>query len=182
MKVLKWLLIVIVVLVLVVLGWLAYMGVFTTPKVSVQKIGPYTLVYEEYTGPYSGSGPVIGRVYSALKADGIETRKGFGIYLNDPKNTTPDQLRSLLGCVLEEKDLGKAGQLRKQFKVSRWAAADCLVAEFPIRNNLSYMIGPLKVYPALNKELNARGWKMGACLELYDMPAKKILFIFQIAK
>ena len=180
MKILKWVLVVLVVLVLALLAFLAYMGVFSTPTVTEQIIGPYTLVYEEYTGPYSGSGKVIGSVYSALKKDKIETLKGFGIYLNNPNNTAPDQLKSLLGCVLEEKDLGKVRQIKKNYKVMKWEAKDCLVTEFPIRNNLSYMIGPMKVYPLLNKELTAKGYKMGRALELYDMPAMKTLYIFEI--
>lgn len=182
MKIIKWSLIVLVVLVLLAAAWLAYMGVFSTPKVTRQKIGPYTLVYEEYTGPYSDTGKVIKRVYDSCTAVGVVTSKGFGIYLNNPKMTEPDKLQSEIGCVLEEKDLDKAGLLQKKFKVKVWPASDCLVAEFPIRNDLSYMIGPLKVYPELNKALAAEKAKLGAAMELYDVPAKKILYIFQIAK
>jgi DNA gyrase inhibitor GyrI len=182
MKILKWFLIVLVVLVLAAAAWLAYMGVFSTPKVSVQKVGPYTLIYEEYTGPYSDTGKVIKKVDEACRAAGIVTTKAFGIYLNNPKVTEPNKLQSEIGVVLADKDLAKARALRKTLKVKVWPASDCLVAEFPVRNDLSYMIGPLKVYPELNKALEAKKAKLGAALELYDMPAKKTLFIFQLAK
>ncbi|MFA5113902.1 MAG: GyrI-like domain-containing protein [Candidatus Margulisiibacteriota bacterium] len=182
MKIIKWGLIVIVALVLIVAAWLAYMGVFSTPKVTVQKVGPYTLVYEEYVGPYSNTGKVIQRVYDGCTLEGVMTEKGFGIYLNDPKMVDQNKMRSEIGCVLEAKDFGKARQLRKKFKIKTWRASDCLVAEFPIRNNLSYMIGPFKAYPELNKAMNAKKAELGACMELYDMPARKTLYIFQLAK
>jgi hypothetical protein len=182
MKIIKWFLIVLVALVLVIAAWLAYMGIFSTPKVTVQKIGPYTLVYEEYVGSYSNTGKVLQRVYDGCTLEGVKTEKGFGIYLNNPKMTDPSKLQSEIGCVLEAKDLGKARLLRRKFKVKVWQASDCLVAEFPIRNNLSYMIGPFKVYPELNKAMAARKAKLGACMELYDVPAKKTLFIFQLVK
>jgi hypothetical protein len=181
-KFLKWLLIVVVILVLVIVAWLAYLGVFSVPQVTARKIGPYTLVYEDYTGPYSGTGQVISGVYEALKKEGVITFKGFGIYLDNPKDVAPDKLRSQLGCVLEDKDRGRAMELWKKFKVMDWPARDCLVAEFPIRSDLSYMIGPMKAYPELDKAFKAKGYKLGACLELYDLPAKKALYIFQIAK
>lgn len=182
MNILKQVLIFLVVLVLSVAAWLAYMGVFLTPQVTMQKIGPYTLVYEEYVGPYSDTGKVIQRVYNGCTAEGVMTVKGFGIYLNDPKTTAPDKMKSEIGCVLETKDLGKARLLRNKFKVKVWPAVDCLVTEFPIRNDLSYMIGPFKAYPELNKALTARKAKLVTCLELYDMPAKKTLYIIKIAK
>lgn len=182
MKILKWILIVIVFLVLSLAAFLVYLGVFSTPQVTEQKVGPYTLVYEEYTGPYSNSGQVVGKVFNALKAEGIITVKGFGVYLDNPAVTASDKTRSYLGCVLEDRDLAKVSQLEKKFKVMQWKPTDCLVAEFPIRNNLSYMIGPMKVYPELNKAMTAKGYKTGSCMELYDIPAMKIFYLFEIVK
>ncbi len=182
MKIIKWILIVIVLLVIALAAFLWYLGVFSTPKVVEQKIGPFTLVYEEYTGPYSGSGTVMARISRELKAEGVSISRGFGIYLNNPNTTVPDQLKSDLGFILENKDLARVKDLKKKFKVMKWDAKDCLVAEFPLRNDLSYMVGPMKAYPELNKAIKAGGYKMGGCLEIYDMPAMKILFVFEIKK
>ncbi|HTY13918.1 MAG TPA: GyrI-like domain-containing protein [Candidatus Omnitrophota bacterium] len=182
MKILKWALIVIVVIVIALAVFLWYMGAFSAPKVTERKIGPFLLAYEEYTGPYSGIEAVMKRVDLALTAQGIKASRGFGIYLNDPNTTSPDQLRSELGYVIEEKDQALANKLGKEIKLTKWAAKNCLVAEFPLRNNLSYMIGPMKAYPELSKAFKAKNYKMGGCMELYDMPAGKIFFIFEIAK
>jgi hypothetical protein len=182
LKFLKWLVIVIVVLALIVVAWLAYMGFFAKLTVTEQQIGPYTLVYEEYVGPYSDTGKVIKRVYDGCKQEGVMTLKGFGIYLTSPKEVAWDKQRSEIGCVLEPQDLGKARKLAKKFKIKVWPKSSCLVTEFPIKSDLSYMIGPMKAYPELNKAMAAKKAKLGYCMELYDMPAKKTLFIFQLAK
>lgn len=182
MKILKKLGITLVALIVIVVAWLAYMGVFISLKVSAQKIGPYTLVYEEYVGPYSDTGKVIKRVYDGCTQEGVVTLKGFGIYLSDPKTTDWNKARSEIGCVLEAKDLGKAKKLAKKFKVKVWPVANCLVTDFPIKNDLSYMIGPMKAYPALNQALTAKKAQLATCLELYDLPAKKILFVFKLGK
>jgi hypothetical protein len=182
MKILKWSLIILAVLIVALLGYLAYLGVFSALKVTEQKLGPYTLAYAEYMGPYSGSGPILTRVNNSLKQDGVECTKGFGIYFDDPKQVAADKLRSKLGCIIEAKDLAKFGKVSRKYKIMKWPARDCLVTEFPIRSDLSYMIGPMKAYPELNKALKAKGYKMSTVMELYDMPAKKILYIMVIAK
>lgn len=183
MKILRWILIILAVLIMALLAFLWYMGVFATVKVTEQKVGPYMLVYEKYVGPYSNTGQILQKVYGALKKEGITTTKGFGIYLNNPNQTSPDKLESEIGCVLENKDLNRVGELKKKkFLVKKWEEQNCLVVELPIRNNLSYMIGPFKAYPELNKALNAKKYKMTGCLELYDMAAMKTFYIFAIAK
>ncbi|MCU0641345.1 MAG: hypothetical protein MUC35_04575 [Candidatus Margulisbacteria bacterium] len=182
LKFLKWLLIAILALALVIVVWLVYMGVFTKLTVTEREIGPYTLVYEEYVGPYSDTGRVIQRVYDGCTQEGVMTTKGFGIYLTSPKETAWDKSRSEIGCVLEPQDLGKARMLARKFRLKVWPKTKCLVTEFPIKNNFSYMIGPMKAYPELNKAMETRKLKLGTCMELYDLPAKKTLFIFKVVR
>lgn len=182
MKILKWSLIVLLVLIVALLGYLSYLGVFSALKVTEQKIGPYTLAYAEYMGPYSGTGPTLTKVYNSLKQDGVECSKGFGIYFDDPKQVAADKLRSKLGCVIEAKDLAKFSKVSRKYKVMKWPAKNCLVTEFPIRSNLSYMIGPLKAYPAIMKYTKEKGIQSSLALEIYDMQTKKILYIMEIAK
>ncbi|MFA4906051.1 MAG: hypothetical protein WC645_06075 [Candidatus Margulisiibacteriota bacterium] len=179
MKILKWLLIILAVLIIALLGYLAYLGAFSSLKVTEMKMGPYVLVYEDYMGPYSGIGPVLNRVNASLKQKGIESSKGFGIYLDDPKLVKADKLRSKLGFIIEAKDRSKVG---KQVKLMNWPTKMCLVTELPIRSNLSYMIGPMKAYPALAQYAKDKSIKISQAMEIYDMPAKKIFFIMVTAK
>jgi hypothetical protein len=181
-KILKWLLIVVALVVLLAAGFLTYLGFFSEMKVSESLMGPYTIAYESFTGPYAQTGPVFANVYTVLKTVGIKTTLGLGIYYDDPSKVAADKLRSDCGVVIEAKDLAKLKALQVKFKVKRLGQNDCLVTEFPIRNTLSYMIGPMKAYPALMKAATAKGYQGIMTYELYDEGQGKISFVLVIAK
>lgn len=182
MKILKWILIILVVIVLLAVGFLAYMGLFSTMKVSEAKMGPYTIAYESFVGPYSQTGPVFAKVTAELKTAGIAATQGLGIYYDDPSKVPSDKLRSDCGAVIKNKDVTKLYLIRTKLKVKRLAKKDSIVAEFPIRNVISYMIGPMKAYPALTKYILEKKYKMTMSYELYDEAQGKIFFVFVIAK
>ena len=182
MKILKWILIVILVLLLLVLAFLAYMGFFSSLKIYEAKKGPYVIAFERFVGPYAKTGPVFDRVYKGLKAEGIETKRGLGIYYDDPSRVPAEELRSDCGVVIETKDLPRFRKVKHKFKVKWIPKKDSVVLEFPIRNMLSYMMGPMKAYPALMKYAKEKGYKIKMTYELYDESKKKIFFVMVIAK
>jgi hypothetical protein len=163
--------------VLVLLGFLGYMRIFVPLTFSQTTMGPYTIAYESFTGPYAKTGQVFDKVYKTLGAEGIATTVGLGIYYDDPSKTPQDQLRSDCGVVLQEKDLARVPELQKRFSIKTLAASPAVVTRFPIRNNLSYMLGPIKVYPALTKKLASEKITPTLMYEMYDMPAKQITFV-----
>jgi hypothetical protein len=55
-----------------------------------------------------------------------------------------------VGAVIDSKDASKLGSI-KDIKVKTIAAGNSIVVEFPLKNALSYMIGPMKVYPVITK-------------------------------
>jgi hypothetical protein len=56
-----------------------------------------------------------------------------------------------------------------------------LVAVLPIRNVMSYMFGPMKAYPAIMKYAKVKQVLLGdVSYEIYDMPNKKIYYVFQV--
>jgi len=181
-KLLKWLLIVLLVFAGVSFILLAYMGVLTEPSVSESKMGPYLLVYEEYVGPYMNTGKVFDKVYNAVKNDGIETTRGLGVYFDDPSKVPADKLRSECGVVIESKDAAKFARVSRKYMSKKIKASDSLVVEFPIRSSFSYMIGPMKAYPALGKYAQSKNYEIKGTYELYDHPAGKIFFVMEIAK
>ncbi|MFA6169637.1 MAG: hypothetical protein WC772_02560 [Candidatus Margulisiibacteriota bacterium] len=183
MKVVKIILWIVAILLVAIVGWLYYMGFFSTLKVTEKAVGPYTLVYEDYTGPYSNTGPVVQAVFDRLAKDGIKPIDGFGIYLDDPSKVKASQLRSQVGCVLADKDLKAFKKVAKKYKVLKLAKMMGITTEFPIKNNLSYMIGPMKAYPAIMKYMTEKkiaNEQIGTCLEYYDMAGMKITFVFQL--
>jgi len=182
MKILKWILIILAVIVLLAIGFMAYMGIFSPMKPYEAKMGPYTIAYESFIGPYAKTGPVFARVSEALKAEGIVTTRGLGIYYDNPSQVPADKLRSDCGVVIEEKDLAKFNKIKTKFKVKEIAQKDSVVVEFPIRNAVSYMIGPMKAYPALMKYAGEKNYKMTMIYELYDEAHGKVFFVMVIEK
>lgn len=154
--------------------FMAYLGMFGTVAVAEREMGPYTMVYESFVGPYAQSGQVFDRLYKSLKADGIESEDGIGIYYDNPAKTPANQLRSDCACVLTPDQVVKAQSLGTKYRFKTIGKSPCLVAEFPIRSPLSYMIGPMKTYPAIMQAAKAKGWTIDAPYEYYAMKAKKM--------
>jgi len=125
---------------------------------------------------------VFDKVYEAVKADGISTTRGLGIYFDDPSKVPSDKLRSQCGLVIEEKDYPAFAAVGKKYRSKVLNLSDSVVAEFPIRNSLSYAFGPMKAYPALDRYTREKGYKVSDPYELYDMPAGKIYFVVPIVK
>lgn len=180
MKIIKWIGIVLVVLLVVTAAFFWYMGLFNTLKVSEQEVGPYTYAYEKFVGPYWDTEHVFQKVERSLKAEGIATDKAIGIYYDDPAKAAKEKLRSDCGLVLEEKDLSKVPDLKKKYMVATMPKKMSIVVEFTARNKLSYMLGPMKGYPALMKYAQGKGYKIAMPYEFYTK--EKILYIMEIVK
>lgn len=180
MKTLKIILITLASLFFIILlcGW--YIGFFKNIEPTEKQEGGYTAAGMEFTGPYSKAGKYIMDVDNKLKAMGIACEKGFGIYYDDPKAVPAEKCRSFVGNILEEKDFNRIPELKSAgFRIDSIPRAKAVIAEFPIKNTLSYMFGPMKVYPALSKYMSEKGYKCALSLEVYDTPNKKIIFIMQ---
>jgi type II secretory pathway pseudopilin PulG len=183
MKIFKIALVVIVVIVVLLTSLVWYLGFFTNINVEDKLEGGYTLVGKEYIGTYAGSGKFMVEVDKELNNLGITSQKGFGVYYNDPKTVPADKCRSYVGDVLEEKYSGKIEELKlKGFKIDTIPLAKSIVAYFPIKSDLSYMIGPIKVYPEFTKFINENGYKVVTSIEIYDTSEKRIEYIMQYTK
>lgn len=175
--------VVVVVLVLAVaaLAYLAYAGAFASVKVTGQKMGPYNLMFTQQKGDYRQTGKTIMAVADALKALGVEPESAFGIYYDNPREVKKEDLRADVGMILTSAELRKAAKLRKQYKTRTLAAQDCLTAEMPFKGGVSIYLGIMKAYPALGREAEARGMRLGAIMEIY-VPGKTITYVAQIRK
>ncbi len=170
-------------LILIFGSFLSYMGFFVTPVVMEKELGPYTIAYESFTGSYAESGKIFDKVFKSLKKDGIETTLGLGVYYDDPAKVPANKLRSDCGCVIAEKDLLVFGKVQNKYKTKIIPKAKRMVAEFPLKNILSYMIGPMKVYPQFLKYAQEKKYKNSTLgIEIYDQKQKKIIFMMDIDK
>lgn len=67
---------------LIVVAIYVYLGGFYDLKIRTENVGGETLVYQETKGDYNKLGPVNDEIYYYLLNDlGVETYKGFGIFL-----------------------------------------------------------------------------------------------------
>jgi hypothetical protein len=158
-------------------------GFFTKIYVSEKILGPVTFVYTSYQGDYTKVGaPMKAFCAKVQKEYKLSSSKGYAIYYSDPKTTKTADLKSDLGFLLEGKDALKMPAIMKKYHV-RWIGPKKYVtATFPIKNDASYMIGALKVYPELGKYMTAKGYKMSPAFEMYDVPAKLITYGFEVKK
>src|SRR3989339_1202401 len=116
------------VILVAIFGFLYYMGMFSLITPAEKMMGPYTMVYEEFVGDYSKSGPVFEKVYKALVAEGVTTtRRGIGVYYDNPRDVPADKRRSDCGAIIEGVTPAKMQELSKKFKVRTIQASSALV-------------------------------------------------------
>lgn len=176
----KKLLIIILILLALIIGALAYMGAFAGVEFEERTTSTYTLVYENYVGDYSTTNKVMDRIYLSLLEDGIETTKGFGIYFDNPQEVPAEECRSRVGCIVEPADKTKLEAVADKYNIQTWEARPCIVTEFPYKNQFSILLGIMKVYTAFEAYLKDKNIEPQPIMELYDEPAKKILYIMPL--
>jgi len=180
MRILRKVMLILIALILIAIGFFWYMGAFTTIQIAEKEEGGYLVAGMEVIGPYSKVGRYMGDVDSKLKKLGVISTKGFGIYYDDPANTPQEKCRSLVGNILDKKNFDKIKDIQAEgLKIDSIPKAKSVVAEFPIKNMLSYMIGPMKVYPVFSKYMKEKKYKPVLSFEIYDNADKKIIFVMQ---
>lgn len=178
MKTLRIILVLLGLFILGILAYMMYLGAFKTIKVEIKEGGGEVLVYEEMIGDYSKSAKVMDRIYEdLLNKEKIETYKGFGIYFDNPQVVDKENLRSELGCILEEKDYDRIEDLANRFNIKTFPVDNYLTAEMPYYGKMSVFIGIFKVYPAFEKfAIDNNIGDEGEVMEIYDIPKKKIIY------
>jgi len=172
----------IIAVIVIIIAILAYwLGAFAKLNIEEAAAGPYVLVYEEHVGPYSGIKAVQdGIYYRLLNEEQISTTKGFGIYYDNPKVVDKEKLRSIGGVILEEEYADRIPDLEKNFKLKRLGEGQVITTSIPFKNPLSVMVGIFKVYPAIERYVEEKGYDMGEMMEIYDVPNKKIIYLMPL--
>jgi hypothetical protein len=177
----KILIAILIIILVSILGFFAYMGAFSRVVIEEKEFGPYTYAYVEHVGPYTGVAEPMMKLYEEMEAVGFNSTNGIGIYYDDPKNTPKEELKSDVGSIVSEEDMDKVDEFSDQFNFAELPQANYLIAEFPIKNVMSYMMGPMKVYPAFAKYLESKNIEVPTKgIEYYDMENNKILYMMEI--
>jgi AraC family transcriptional regulator len=143
-----------------------YLGAFKTVAISDEMRGPYTLVYKDHIGPYNKVIEAIGAVEDWAKQNNLDCRLSYGQYFDNPESQEEARLKSQGGCIMKN----PPANLPEGFKVQELPERRYVVAVF----EGSPGIGPLKVYPRVNKFMEEKNLKQdGAIIEIYEVHSFK---------
>ncbi|MDP8217652.1 MAG: GyrI-like domain-containing protein [Candidatus Theseobacter exili] len=163
--------------IILVLIALAYYGAFKKIEITEHATGPYLLVYKKHIGDYKNVGPVMDKIYKDLLNDSVVTTRGFGLYYDNPGEVEKDKLRSIVGCILEEKDRNKIDNLKDKYTITEFPVSNSVISQFPFKGKPSIFLGIFKIYPPLSDYLKEHNYAQGPIMEIYNVPAGKILYI-----
>ncbi len=173
----------IVVLIILFLLVAGYMGCLSNYEVTEQEMGPYAVAYKEYVGPYTQVASTMDEVYQALLSEEITDQVGFGIYLDNPAIVDKDKLRSEVGSIINDADIQKLSTTTEDYMVKTLPKTKSIVAEFPYKNMLSFMLAPVKMYRVLEEYMiaNEIEWTEDMpAMEIYDIENNKIVFVVNV--
>lgn len=162
MKVVKYFSFVALLILAGLLCFYGYMGGFKSVQVSKAQLQQTEIIYDLHRGPYDGLKQSWLSFVAKLEAAGIEDCHALGVFL-DPPDTSPEKIRSIIACSTE----GLTEQQIKQFPSFTLPSAVSFQASFPYVNELSFMIGSLKVYPEFQKLIATNQIKPSVSIELY---------------
>jgi len=178
-----WGLKVLVILVLVLGGLWGYSGGLSKVEVMEEQVEPMVMAVKEHKGSYAKTKVPMDEIYKGLLDIGIEAKRGVGLYYDDPAEVEEDDLRSEVGSLIEGDDLQKINLVRERFEVKEVEQMKAMVVEFPIKTMLSYMIGPMKVYPEIERYWMEKGYEEAEYgIEIYDIEGKVIRYIMPIVE
>ncbi len=175
MKIIGIILFIVIVTILLIAG---YHGAFHKVVVTYGNTNTMWLAYDKFIGPYQKTGPVSDKIYyDLLKKDSVETYKGFGIYYDNPKEINPEECRSVIGCIMEEKDYSKIEDLKSKYNIVKIEGSKAIISQFPYNGKLSIIFGILKAHKVIEKFRNEKGIDTSPLMEIYNVPKKKIEYI-----
>lgn len=168
------------VLIAVFACFLWYMGYFSKIDVIEKEEGGYLLAGKKVMGPYSKVGTHINTVEYKLMEMGINSLQSFGIYYDNPQTTPNEKCKSLVGCIITKNDLELSEIIKlNNLIIDSIPRTKAIIAEFPIKNRMSYSIGAMKVYPLLTNYLITKKYTKIVSFEIYDKALQKIIFVMQ---
>lgn len=175
--------VVLILLVLTLLGFLSYCGLFAPIDIKAEKppFKELQVAYKFCRGSYKNSGALFTEVHSIAPS-----LKCIGVYYDDPTEVEPLRLRYLVGVVLNDTEQPAAPEVKEQleaegFKTACFPAVDHAVTTvFPFRGSVSVMIAVARVYPKLREYIKEKLLCARPLMEIYE--DDRVLFVCPLAK
>jgi hypothetical protein len=138
--------IVFVILCAVLVVYLMYLGALRSVQIVEREEGPFLFIYREVPGTDQRRiGKATTELHADLESAGVRTMRPFDLF--QPQDS---KLPNQIGFVIPESDSAKLvslkGAIQRTIPRQRYMATD-----FPFRNRLSFIVGYIKVNPALAK-------------------------------
>ncbi len=159
--------------------FMVYMGSFKSINVSETVFEGREIIFTTHKGSYKELKTTWVSFEKDFKSLGLEKCQGLGVYL-DNAETPPSELRSILACDLKTVSETVKASLKTKFSSIVLPEKKAFKSEFPYRNELSFFLGAMKVFPKLEKELKAKSLQPLLAIESYQLEGKdkKIDFFF----
>src|SRR6185295_2211048 len=133
---------IVLVLIVLIAAGAAYMGAFRSVDIAEQSKGPFTLVYRDLpAGDMSKVGVITTELDALLQKNGVTNRKPLDVFYPDGHGE--------IGFAVDGASSQQLSALAPDVKVEEIPARRCMVTEFPWRNRASFLVGYVKVDPAL---------------------------------
>lgn len=175
--------VVLILLLLTLLWFLGYCGLFAAIDIKAEKppFEELQIAYKFCRGSHKNSGALFTEVHSLAPS-----LKCIGVYYDDPLEVESQQLRYLVGVVVNDKECPATGEMKQQlqaggFKTARFPAVDhALTTVFPFRGSVSVMIAVARVYPKLREYIKEKSLCARPLVELYEKD--RVVFVCPLAK
>ena len=142
------------ILVLLVAGFAVYMGALRTVRIAESEEGPFFFVYREVPGQDQGAiGRVTTELHDKLTVANVKNFKPFDVFY-----PAESKRASEIGFVVNESDVSMMQAQDKSVfyrVVQRQRFMTCM---FPFKNRASFIIGYIKVNPALEEHRKAHSY------------------------
>ena len=168
------------VIALLLIGFLAYEGLFTsaTPVKGIE--GGYLLCGVDHIGAYQKIGPKFEQIKKIAEEKGFKDGKYSGVYFDDPKTVAEDKLRSFAGIIVNtEKDSAALSNIPGThfYRIPKSEAVYC---DMPMKGMISMIISISKAYPALGEyhQQHPTNKVPSIFFELYEKSSMRIVMLY----
>ncbi len=148
--------------VLGLVGLYAYLGGFESIVIAEKQAGPFRLVYREMRGTdMQQVGTITDEIAKTLTKAGFRTHQPFDVFF-------PDAVPSQIGFVIAAEEEVKLAALDPSIKQRTIPAQKCMVTTFPWKRPASFIVGYMKVDPALKAYRDKHNYANGWAATLHD--------------
>ena len=151
-RILKITLAIIGIVVALVVGLLSYLGGFSTITIEEKQMGPFYLVYREMKGTdMSQIGIITNELNDVLVKKGYATHKPFDVFYPDG--------HAEIGFEVDEAEYSRFSAADTSYLSKEIPGQRFMTTTFPWKMVMSYMVGFMKVDPALEAYRKQHGYR-----------------------